>query len=78
MATKLEIIKRLKAENPKVYHNVNDVQTEIVGDEYDALIVSWADFEIAKTAKEKAEADAKQAILDRLGITADEAKLLLG
>jgi hypothetical protein len=32
--------------------------------------------------KEKAEADAKaaekQALLDRLGITADEAKLLLG
>jgi hypothetical protein len=78
MATKLEIIKRFKAENPKIYHNTNDVQTEVIGDEYDALIASWADFEIAKIAKEKAEADAKQAILDRLGLTADEVTLLLG
>jgi hypothetical protein len=78
MATKSEIIKRFKAENPKIYHNTNDIQTEVVGAEYDALIESWANFEIAKNAKEKAEADAKQAILDRLGLTADEVKLLLG
>lgn len=33
----------------------------------------------AEKAKEKAEAEAKrQALLDKLGITADEAKLLLG
>lgn len=44
----------------------------------------FAQFEIdqAKLIAEKAEADAKeaarQAILDRLGLTADEAKLLLG
>jgi len=47
------------------------------------------DAEIAQMAKDKAEADAKkaeaeakatarQALLDKLGITADEAKLLLG
>lgn len=30
----------------------------------------------AKEAKEKAEADAKAALLDRLGITANEAELL--
>ena len=44
----------------------------------------FAQFELdqAKLAAEKAEAEAKeaarQAILDRLGLTADEAKLLLG
>ncbi len=78
MTTKSEIIKQLKAKNPKVYENINNVQTEIIGDDYDALIASWADFEIAKIAKEKAESEAKQAILDRLGLTADEVKLLLG
>jgi hypothetical protein len=77
MATKIEIIKRLKAENPKIYHNTNNVQTEVTGDDYDALIESWADFQIAKIAEEKAQANAKQAILDRLGLTADEVKLLL-
>jgi hypothetical protein len=78
MATKLELIKQFKDENPKIYNNVNGVQTEVIGNDYDALIESWADFEIAKIAKEKAEADAKQAILDRLGLTADEVTLLLG
>jgi hypothetical protein len=32
----------------------------------------------ARKAEEEAKATAKQAILDRLGLTADEAKLLLG
>ena len=78
MATKLEIIKRLKAENPKVYHNTNNVQTEVVGAEYDALITTWADFEIAKVADKKKTSDARSALLSKLGITEDEAKLLLG
>lgn len=77
MATKLEIIKRLKAENPKVYHNTNNVQTEITGAEYESLVESWADFEIAKTAEDKKRSDAKSALLQKLGITAEEAVLLL-
>jgi hypothetical protein len=32
----------------------------------------------AKQAEAEAKAEARQAILDRLGLTADEAKLLLG
>jgi len=36
-----------------------------------------ADF-IAEQAEAEAKAQARQAILDRLGLTADEAKLLLG
>ena len=34
--------------------------------------------ELAKQAEAEAKAAEKQALLDRLGITADEAKLLLG
>lgn len=54
--------------------------------------ISWRDYsleeiaeiekDLEQTAKEKAEqaakAQARQALLDRLGITEDEAKLLLG
>jgi hypothetical protein len=77
METKLEIIKRLKAENPKIYHNTNDIQTEVVGAEYDALIESWADFKISKNAEDKKRSDAKSTLLQKLGITAEEAQLLL-
>jgi hypothetical protein len=34
--------------------------------------------EVARKAQETSKAAAKQAILDRLGLTADEAKLILG
>jgi len=38
----------------------------------------YAAEEVARQAEEAAKATAKAAILDRLGLTADEAKLLLG
>jgi hypothetical protein len=38
----------------------------------------WADEAKAKAKAETERAKAKQAVLDRLGITADEAALLLG
>jgi len=50
----------------------------------DATVEEIAQMQLdaANTAAEKAEAEAKeaarQAILDRLGLTADEAKLILG
>jgi hypothetical protein len=34
--------------------------------------------EVAREAEAQAKATAKQAILDRIGLTADEAKLILG
>lgn len=37
-----------------------------------------ADEKMALIAEEKSKAEAKQALLDKLGITEDEAKLLLG
>lgn len=54
---------------------------EIIRDATDAEIAQIA-VDKANAAAKKAEAEAKaaekQALLDRLGITADEAKLLLG
>jgi hypothetical protein len=62
---------------------IHDVETnEIIDREMNDL--EFAQYEINKAAQiaEQAEAEAKaaekQALLDRLGITADEAKLLLG
>ena len=67
--------------NPiKVIHNVETgeiIQREMNADE----LAQWqADQTAAQLAKEQeaAAANQKAALLDRLGITADEAKLLLG
>ena len=38
----------------------------------------WVAYQAAQTAKAEAKASAKSALLDKLGITEDEAKLLLG
>jgi hypothetical protein len=82
MTTKKEMIEIIKAENPTL--QVGDDQngyTELTGEEYDAVINDWADARIAKE-KLQAEAETKEAerlaILDRIGLTSDEAKLLLG
>lgn len=75
--TKTQIVAQLKKDNPKAFNNVNGEQIEIVGAEYDALINSWADAQLAKAAEDLALANAKAALYARLGITEDEARLLL-
>ena len=51
--------------------------TDLSVADYEAKIAEWADNELAAEAEiAKAEAD-KEALLAKLGITADEAKLLL-
>ena len=77
MTTKADIVKRLMAENPKAYEYINDEPREIVGAEYDALVNSWAEAELAKAAEDLSVANAKAALYARLGITEDEAKLRL-
>ena len=77
MTTKEDIVKRLMAENPKAYEYINDEPREIVGAEYDALVNSWAEAELAKAAEDLSVANAKAALYARLGITEDEAKLRL-
>jgi len=82
MKTKEQIIAELKLENPTLQRGSDETgYEEITGAEYDEVINSWADAAYAKEleAQQAAEAEAKrQALLDKLGITEDEARLLLG
>jgi hypothetical protein len=81
MTTKAEMIALLKAENPTLQiGNDTDGYTELSKADYDATIDQWADARLAKEAKLaqiEADALAKEALLTKLGITDDEAKLLL-
>jgi len=81
MTTKSEIIKTLKKENPTLQIGDEDAgYTQLSADEYETIIDNWADVRLAKEqtkAEAKAKATAKAALLSRLGITAEEAQLLL-
>ena len=71
----------IKAENPTLQIG-DDEQgyTQLNAAEYEAKIAEWADSRLAEleqaAAVKQAEAD-KAALLAKLGITADEAKMLL-
>jgi hypothetical protein len=89
MTTKKEMIEIIKAENPTL--QIGDDEkgyTQLSADEYDAVINEWANVRLAKE-KIQAELEAaaleaetkeaeRKAIFERLGLTADEAQLLLG
>ncbi len=81
MTTKKQMIELLKAEFPTLRVGDDDSgYTELSPDEYEAKIAEWADARLAKeakTAEAEAKAATKAALLERLGITEDEAKLLL-
>jgi hypothetical protein len=51
-------------------------ETEIAT--YEALVADWAKEKADQDKAAAAKASARQIVLDRLGITADEAALLLG
>ena len=78
MTTKADKIATLKAEYPTLRVGSEEAgYTELSAEDYEARIAEWADTELAAEAElAKAEAD-KAALLAKLGITADEAKLLL-
>jgi len=81
MTTKKEMIEIIKAENPTLRIGDDETgYTDLSAAEYEATIAEWAVNRLAKLSK-KAEAEAKEtakaALLERLGITQDEAKLLL-
>ena len=80
MTTKANLIAQLKAENPTMTATINDEKVLLSDAEYEKACNDWADMrlmqleaeaQINKTATDKA------ALLVKLGITADEAKLLL-
>jgi hypothetical protein len=71
-------IAELKKLYPTLTKGVNNEIFTLNADEYEATILAWAQNEIdLEAAKIKAETD-KAALLAKLGITADEAKVLLG
>jgi hypothetical protein len=79
--TKNQLIADLRLKNPtmKVGSDETGYQ-EIIEEEYETILNQWADGIIAKQAEQAKKAEsvlAKNALLERLGITADEAKLLL-
>ena len=83
MTTKQEMLAIIKAENPNGLRvgSEEDGYVELSKAETDAILNSWAEARLAKEkaiAEAEAKAAAKADLLNRLGITADEAKLLLG
>ncbi len=80
MTTKSEIIEALKSKHPEIKIGGGDVYETLSPADYETKILEWADYELANQAKAEAEAKEaadKAALLAKLGITADEAKLLL-
>lgn len=77
-----EIKTQLKLDYPTLRNgSEEDGYTEIVGNEYEKIIAQWAEDVYAQElrAQAKAEAEAqRQALLEKLGITEEEARLLLG
>ena len=85
MSTLKEMIEIIKAENPTL--QVGDDEqgyTQLSAADYEAQIAEWAENRLAKQTKEAADKAAanqaatdKAALLAKMGLTADEAKLLL-
>ena len=82
MTTLNEMIKIIEAENPNGLRVGSDEAgyTDLTPTEYEAQILEWANNRLEKEAKAELAAEtatAKAALLAKLGITADEAALLL-
>jgi hypothetical protein len=78
--TKTQIIAKLKTDYPTLTKSFDGIDSEMSIEEYDAQIKTWADIEMDRIANEEAMAlksAEKEALLIRLGITAEEAALLL-
>ena len=80
MTTKQELIAQCKAENPKMVATILGEEIELSAEEYEKACSDWADMRLVQIADENAKAQAevnRTALLDKLGITAEEAQLLL-
>jgi hypothetical protein len=81
MTTKAEFISQFKTQYPTLKTgDEENGYTDLDAAEYEATISAWADNLLAKEAEAVLEAKAasdKAALLKRLGLTADEATLLL-
>lgn len=80
MKTKAQLIAQCKLENPTMVQTINDVEITLSATEYDAACETWAEMQLVQqsaAAAQESTAAAKSALLERLGMTADEAALLL-
>jgi len=81
MTTKEQLIAQCKAENPKMIATILGEEIELSAEEYEKAASDWAEMRMAQIADENTKAQIetdRAALLARLGITTDEAKLLLG
>jgi hypothetical protein len=80
MKTKTELIKECKELNLTMKQIINGIETELSGKDYEKACSDWADMRLTQLifeAEVEAKALAKSALLIKMGITEDEAKLLL-
>lgn len=78
MTTKTEMIEQLKAEYPKLQNGDEERGYEdLSAADYEATIEKWADAKLKRENDAAQAASDKAALLAKLGITADESKLLL-
>jgi len=82
MTTKAQIIAKLKSEHPTLKDGSEELgYRELTAEEYEDTIERWAGWIIQQEELEAATKKAvlaKKAVLEKLGITADEVALLLG
>ena len=82
MTTKTQFATKAKADNPKPqYKTINGAQIELTDEEYETSIEALATMLFEQQAAQveaQNKAAAKQAVLDKLGLTADEAAALFG
>lgn len=74
---KSQKIAELKIQYPKLTKFVNNEIFELDAEEYELKIAEWAEIELSEQAEAEAKAQAKAALLAQLGITEEQAKLLL-
>jgi hypothetical protein len=80
MKTKQDIVIELKKQNPTIVSNINGEEIKLTGDEYETAIQNAAQMKLEQLLKEEednAKEIARAALLSKLGITAEEAQLLL-
>ena len=81
MTRKEEIVSALKVEYPEIRVGGGDLYETLSAEDYEKAISDWADVQLETEAKAEqvlANAEARTALLTRLGITEEEAVLLLG
>ena len=80
MTTKADLIKQIKTENPEMISTINGEEIKLSKAEYDKACEDWATMRLEQLKLEaeiESKLSAKSALLNKLGITAEEANLLL-